>query len=56
MKHGYSKNGAVLVPDTFWILVLLGYFCMRTPGVPKSFKKKIYIVFFYFFLLDISQK
>jgi hypothetical protein len=40
MKHRYSKNGAVPVPDTFWVLVLLGYFCMRTPGVPKFFKKK----------------
>jgi hypothetical protein len=39
MKHGYSKNGAVSVPDTFWVLVLLGYSCMRTPGVPKFFKK-----------------
>jgi hypothetical protein len=40
MKHGYSKNEAVPVPDTFWVLVLLGYFCMCTPGVPKFFKKK----------------
>ena len=40
MKHGYSKNGIVLVPDTFWVLVLLGYFRMRTLGVPKFFKKK----------------
>ena len=40
MKHGYSKIGAVPVSDTFWVLVLLGYFCMRTLGVPKFFNKK----------------
>ena len=40
MKHGYSKNGAIPVLDTFWVLVLLGYFCMCTPAVPKFFKKK----------------
>ena len=41
MKHGYSKNGAVSVPDTFWVLVLWGTsVCMRTPSVPKFFKKK----------------
>ena len=40
MKHGYSKNSAVPVPDTFWILALFGYLCMRTPSVPKFFKKK----------------
>ena len=45
MKHGYSKNGVVSVPDTFWVLAFLRYFCMRTPGVPKFFK----IFFFFFF-------
>ena len=24
MKHGYLKNGAVPVPNTFWVLVPLG--------------------------------
>ena len=55
MKHGYFKNEVVPVPDTFWVLVLLGYFCMCTPGIPKLFKKKK-IIFFHFFLLDMSQK
>ena len=55
MKHGYSKNGAVPVPDTFWVLVLLGYFCMRTPVVPKFFKKKK-IVFFHFFSFGYVTK
>jgi hypothetical protein len=54
MKHGYSKNGAVPVLDTFWVLVLLGYFCMHTPDVPKFFKKKNH--FLSFFLLDMLQK
>ena len=49
MKHGYSKNGAVSVPDTFWVLVLLGHFCMRTPGVPKFFKKKKSLSFIFSF-------
>ena len=40
MKHEYSKNRAVPVSDIFWVLVLLGYFCMCTPGVPKFFNKK----------------
>ena len=40
MKHRYSKNRAVFVPDIFWVLILLGYFCMRTLGVPKFFPKK----------------
>ena len=48
MKHGYSKNGAVPIPDTFWVLVLLGYFCMRTPGVPKFFNKKKKSFYFIF--------
>ena len=56
MKHGYSKIGAVPVPDTFWVLVVLGYFCIHTPGVPKFFKKKKKNHFLSFFLLDISQK
>ena len=54
MKHEYSKNGAVSVPDTFWVLVLLGYFCMRNPGVPKFFKKFIY--FFSFFSFGFVTK
>ena len=49
MKHGYSKNGAVAVLDTFWVFILLGYFCMRTTSVPKFFKKKKKIIFFQFF-------
>ena len=36
MKHGYSKYGTVLVSDIFWVLVLFGYFCMRT----QTFQKK----------------
>ena len=47
MKHGYSKNGAVSVPDTF--CVLLGYFCIRTPGVPKFFKKEKSLSFIFSF-------
>ena len=55
MKHGYSKNGAVAVLDTFWVFILLGYFCMRTTSVPKFFKKKKNH-FLSIFLLDMSQK
>ncbi len=36
MKHGYSKYGTLLVSDIFWVLVLFGYFCMRT----QTFQKK----------------
>jgi hypothetical protein len=50
MKHGYLKNGAVLVPDTFWVLVLLGYFYMPTPGVPKFFNKKNHFLSFFSFV------
>ena len=56
MKHGYSKNGAIPVPDTFWVLVLLGYFCMCTKAVPNFFKKKKKNHFLSFFLLEMSQK
>ena len=40
MKHKYSKNGAVPVPDIFWVLVPLGYCCLCTLGIPKNFQKK----------------
>jgi hypothetical protein len=40
MKHGYSKNGAVPIPNTFWVLVPLGNYCLLTPDVPKKFQKK----------------
>ena len=43
MKHGYSKNGAVPVPDTFWVLVLLGY---AYPNFSK--KKNRFLSFFSF--------
>ena len=49
MKHGYSKNGAVPVSNTFWVLVLLGYFCMRTSSVPKLKKKKKLFSFIFSF-------
>ena len=55
MKHGYSKNEAVPVPDTFWVLVLLGYFCMRAPGVPKFLNKKKKNHFLSFLLLDVTK-
>ena len=48
MKHGYSKNGVVPVPDTFWILILLGYFYMHISGIPKIFKKKKSFSFIFF--------
>jgi hypothetical protein len=40
MKHGYSKNRAIIVSGTFWVLIPLGYCCLRTLGVPKKFKQK----------------
>ena len=41
MKHGYSTNGAIPVPDAFLVFVLLRYFYIRTPGIPKFLLKKI---------------
>ena len=55
MKHVYSKNGAVPVPDTFWVLILLGYFCMCILGVPKFKKENKKIHFLSFFLLDVTK-
>ena len=55
MKYGYFKNGAGPVSNTFWVLVLLGYFCIRTSSIPKIFKKKKNH-FPSFFLLDMLQK
>ena len=34
--------GAVPVPGTSWVRILLGYRCMRTPGVPLFVQKKIF--------------
>jgi hypothetical protein len=56
MKHGYSKNEALPVPDTFWVLVFLGYFCMRTPGISKFFKKKKKNHFLSFFSFGYDTK
>jgi hypothetical protein len=48
MKNRYFKNDAVLVPDTFWVRVQLGYCGLRTLGEPKNFqKKKKKIIFFW---------
>ena len=57
MKHEYSKNGAVPVPDTFWVFVILGYFCMRTPSVPKIFNKKklFYFIFSFGYVTKIDK-
>jgi hypothetical protein len=57
MKHGYLKNGAVPIPDTFWVLVSLGYYCLRTPvprrtqkiSTKKKKKKRQTNIFFHFF-------
>jgi hypothetical protein len=40
MKNGYFKNDAVLVSDTFWVRIPLGYCGLRTLGKPKNFQKK----------------
>ena len=49
MNYGYSKNGAVSVSDIFWVLVLLGYFCMSTQVYPNfSTKKKSFSFIFPF--------
>ena len=40
MKHGYSKNRAVTVPDTFWVLVLLGTSAYVPQAYPNFSKKK----------------
>ena len=47
-KHWYGKMGAVLVPGTLWVRILLGYRCMRTPGVPVFGQKKIISVRFWY--------
>jgi hypothetical protein len=49
MKHGYSKNRAVPVLDTFLVLVLLGYFCQAYLKFSKKKKKKFSFIFFFFF-------
>jgi hypothetical protein len=55
MKHGYSKNGVVSVPDTFWVLVLLGYFCMRTQAYPKKKKKSFSFIFSFEYVTKIDK-
>jgi hypothetical protein len=52
MKNGYFKNDAVLVLNTFWVRVPLGYCGLRTLGEPKIFQKKKKN----HFLLGMSQK
>jgi hypothetical protein len=54
VKYRYFKNGAVPISDIFWVLILLRYFCMHTPDVPKLKKKKKKNHFLSFFLLNMS--
>ena len=57
MKHGYLKNGTVPILDTFWVLVSLGYYCLRIPGVPKkNFKKKDKQTFSFIFSFEYVTK
>jgi hypothetical protein len=40
MKYGFLKNGVVPIPNTSWVLISLGYYCLRTSGVPKKFQQQ----------------
>ena len=63
MKHGYSKNGAVPVPDTFWILVLLSTCIFRVffheyPKCTQIFQKKkksFYFIFSFGYVTKINK-
>ena len=58
MKHGYLKNGAVPIPDTSWVLVSLGNYCLHIPGVSKKFqqkKKKISFIFSFGYVTKIDK-
>jgi hypothetical protein len=55
MKNRYFKNDAVLVPDTFWVRVPLGYYGLRTLGEPINFQKKKKKTFSFGYVTKINK-